>query len=242
MLALNRINAHYGKIQVLKDVSLEVREGEIVTLIGANGAGKSTLLKVISGVMRPSSGEISFLGKKINGLTAKDIVRLGISRVPEGRHIFPRMTVRENLQLGSYLRKDKREIEKNLEEVYEHFPVLKKRDSQQAGTMSGGEAQMLAIGRGLMAKPKLFVLDEPSIGLAPLMVMEIARIIIKIFAAGTTILLVEQNARMALSLSHRAYVLERGSIVLQGAGKELKDNEQVKQAYLGGSHRGWRNK
>jgi len=240
LLVLNQINAHYGKIQVLKEVSIKVEEREIVTLIGANGAGKSTTLKIISGVMRPSSGNVEFLGKAIDGLSSKEIVRLGICRVPEGRHIFPRMTVRENLQLGSYLRKDREEISRNLEEVFEHFPILQKRKGQLAGTLSGGEAQMLAIGRGLMSKPKLFILDEPSLGLAPMMVLEIARIIIEIFSSGATILLVEQNARMALNLSHRAYVLETGRVSIEGSGRDLIQNEQVKQAYLGGTRKSWK--
>jgi branched-chain amino acid transport system ATP-binding protein len=241
LLVLNRVDAHYGKIQVLKEISMNVEKGQIVTLIGANGAGKTTTLKVISGLMHPSSGIIEFIGKRVDGLSTKEIVRLGICRVPEGRHIFPRMTVIENLQLGSYLRRDREEINRILEDVFDHFPILGKRKEQLAGTLSGGEAQMLAIGRGLMAKPKLFLLDEPSLGLAPMMVLEIAQIIIEIFRRGTTIFLVEQNARMALNLSHRAYVLETGKVALEGAAKDLLNNEHVKKAYLGGTRRKWRN-
>ena len=233
MLALNKIDAHYGKIRVLKEISLSVYEGEIVTLIGANGAGKTTILKVISGIIRPSSGAVTFLGKRSDHMTPKEIVRSGICRVPEGRHVFPRMTVLENLQLGAYLRHDKSEISRDLTEIYKHFPVLRDRKEQLAGTLSGGEQQMLAIGRGLMAKPKLLLLDEPSLGLAPLMVLEIAQILIEIYKSGTTILLIEQNARMALNLSHRAYVLETGQVSLEGPAKDLMNHEHVKKAYLG---------
>jgi len=240
VLELNEIVAHYGKIRVLKEISLAVNEGEIVTLIGANGSGKTTTLKVVSGILQPSAGTVSFLGRRIDHQTPEEIVRMGICRVPEGRHIFPRMTVLENLELGSYLRKEKSEISKDIEKVYEHFPILRERREQLAGTLSGGEQQMLAIGRGLMSRPKLFLLDEPSLGLAPLLVMEIARIIIEIFKGGTTILLIEQNARMALNLSHRAYVLETGRITLEGAAKDLMNHEHVRKAYLGGTRRGWR--
>lgn len=240
MLALNRINAHYGKIRVLKGISLSVNEGEIVTLIGANGAGKTTILKVISGLLRPSSGAVTFFEKRIDHLTPKEIVRSGICRVPEGRHVFPRMTVLENLQLGAYLRQDKTEISQNLTEIYEHFPILRDRKGQLAGTLSGGEQQMLAIGRGLMAKPKLLLLDEPSLGLAPMMVLEIAQILIDIYKRGTTILLIEQNARMALNLSHRAYVLETGQVTLEGSARDLMNHEHVKKAYLGANRKKWR--
>jgi branched-chain amino acid transport system ATP-binding protein len=240
VLALNSIDAYYGKIRVLKEISLTVGEREIVTLIGANGAGKSTILKVITGLLRPSSGAVTFQGRPITGLSPKEIVRLGICRVPEGRHVFPRMTVLENLQLGGFVRKDTSSFQKDLEEIYHHFPVLRDRRSQLAGTLSGGEQQMLAIGRGLMAKPKLLLLDEPSLGLSPIMIMEIARIIIEIYRKGTTILLIEQNARMALNLSHRAYVLEMGQISLEGAAKDLMHHEHVKKAYLGADRKKWR--
>ena len=240
MLVLNKIDAHYGKIRVLKEISLSVNEGEIVTLIGANGAGKTTILKVISGILRPSSGAATFLGKRIDQMTSKEIVRSGICRVPEGRHVFPRMTVLENLQLGAYLQHDKTEISQNLAEIYEHFPILRDRKNQLAGTLSGGEQQMLAIGRGLMARPKLLLLDEPSLGLAPLMVLEIARILIDVYKKGTTILLIEQNARMALNLSHRAYVLETGQVTLEGSAKDLMNQDHVKKAYLGANRKKWR--
>jgi branched-chain amino acid transport system ATP-binding protein len=241
VLALNNIDTYYGKIRVLKEISLSVGEKEIVTLIGANGAGKTTLLKSISGLLRPSSGTISFLGQPVERLSPKEIVRLGICRVPEGRHVFPRMTVLENLQLGGFVRKDKSSFQKDLAEIYHHFPVLRDRKDQLAGTLSGGEQQMLAIGRGLMAKPKLLLLDEPSLGLSPLMVLEIARIIIEIYRQGTTILLIEQNARMALNLSHRAYVLETGQVTLEGSAKALMNHEHVKKAYLGADRKKRRN-
>ena len=179
MLELSEIDAHYGKIRVLKGISLSVKDGEIVTLIGANGAGKTTTLKVISGILRPTAGTVNFLGKRMDHLTSKEIVRSGVCRVPEGRHVFPRMTILENLQMGAYLRREKAEMARDMEEVFEHFPILKERRGQLAGTLSGGEQQMLAIGRGLMSRPKLFLLDEPSLGLAPLMIMEIARIILE---------------------------------------------------------------
>ena len=240
MLELREVNADYGKIRVLKAVSLTVKVGEIVTLIGANGSGKTTTLKVISGLLKPSAGAVSFLGKRLDPLSPREIVRSGICRVPEGRHVFPRMTILENLQMGGYLRRDQPEMARDLEEVYEHFPILKERRDQLAGTLSGGEQQMLAIGRGLMARPKLFLLDEPSLGLAPLVVLEIARIIIEIFKRGTTILLIEQNAQMALNLSHRAYVLETGVVALEGSAADLMNHEHVKAAYLGGTRRRWK--
>jgi branched-chain amino acid transport system ATP-binding protein len=240
VLALNNIDTYYGKIRVLKEISLSVGEREIVTLIGANGAGKTSILKVISGLLRPSSGTVTFLGQSITQSAPKEIVRLGICRVPEGRHVFPRMTVLENLQLGAFVRKDKSSFQRDLAEIYHHFPVLRDRRDQLAGTLSGGEQQMLAIGRGLMAKPKLLLLDEPSLGLSPLMVLEIARIIIEIYKQGTTILLIEQNARMALNLSHRAYVLETGQITLEGPARDLMNHEHVKKAYLGADRKKWR--
>ncbi|ETT88617.1 ABC transporter ATP-binding protein [Viridibacillus sp. FSL R5-0477] len=234
MLKVNDINVYYGNIQALKGVSLEVNEGEIVTLIGANGAGKSTLLKTLSGLLKPKQGTIEYLGSSIAGKQAQSIVKAGISHVPEGRRVFANMTVEENLELGAYLRKDKGGIAKDLQRVFELFPRLLERRKQQSGTLSGGEQQMLAMGRAIMAKPKLLLLDEPSMGLAPLMVKTIFSIVKEINKEGTTILLVEQNAHMALSVADRAYVIETGRVVLSGTAKELKETEQVKAAYLGG--------
>ncbi|MEX3624365.1 ABC transporter ATP-binding protein [Viridibacillus arvi] len=234
MLKVNDINVFYGNIQALKGVSLEVNEGEIVTLIGANGAGKSTLLKTLSGLLKPKQGTIEYLGSSIAGKQAQSIVKAGISHVPEGRRVFANMTVEENLELGAYLRKDKGGIAKDLQRVFELFPRLLERRKQQSGTLSGGEQQMLAMGRAIMAKPKLLLLDEPSMGLAPLMVKTIFSIVKEINKEGTTILLVEQNAHMALSVADRAYVIETGRVVLSGTAKELKETEQVKAAYLGG--------
>ncbi|KOO48361.1 ABC transporter ATP-binding protein [Viridibacillus arvi] len=234
MLKVNDINVFYGNIQALKGVSLEVNEGEIVTLIGANGAGKSTLLKTLSGLLKPKQGTIEYLGSSIAGKQAQSIVKAGISHVPEGRRVFANMTVEENLELGAYLRKDKDGIAKDLQRVFELFPRLLERRKQQSGTLSGGEQQMLAMGRAIMAKPKLLLLDEPSMGLAPLMVKTIFSIVKEINKEGTTILLVEQNAHMALSVADRAYVIETGRVVLSGTAKELKETEQVKAAYLGG--------
>ncbi|MEK4094307.1 ABC transporter ATP-binding protein [Viridibacillus sp. FSL H8-0110] len=234
MLKVNDINVYYGNIQALKGVSLEVNEGEIVTLIGANGAGKSTLLKTLSGLLKPKQGTIEYLGSSIAGKQAQSIVKSGISHVPEGRRVFANMTVEENLELGAYLRKDKGGIAKDLQRVFELFPRLLERRKQQSGTLSGGEQQMLAMGRAIMAKPKLLLLDEPSMGLAPLMVKTIFSIVKEINKEGTTILLVEQNAHMALSVADRAYVIETGRVVLSGTAKELKETEQVKAAYLGG--------
>lgn len=235
MLQLENISVHYGVIPALKGLSLEVKEGEIVTLIGANGAGKSTTLKTISGLKRPTSGSIKFKGQDISRMNADGIVRLGISQVPEGRGVFPNLTVIENLMLGTYVRKDKQNFEKDLENVYNKFPRLKERKHQYGGTLSGGEQQMLAIGRSLMAAPKLLLLDEPSMGLAPIVVKEIFRTIKEINrTSGTTILLVEQNARMALAAADRAYVLETGKIVLEGTSASLRANPQVQGAYLGG--------
>ncbi|CAH0346440.1 ABC transporter ATP-binding protein [Bacillus sp. CECT 9360] len=234
MLKVEGINVYYGNIQAIRDVSLEINQGEIVTLIGANGAGKSTLLKTISGLLKPKQGQILYEGKSIGGKAAQTIVKQGISHVPEGRRVFANMTVEENLQLGAYLRKDKAGIKQDLNKVYELFPRLLERLKQQAGTLSGGEQQMLAMGRALMAKPKLLLLDEPSMGLAPLLVKTIFRIIEEINQSGTTILLVEQNANLALSIANRAYVVETGRIVLSGDAEELTSSEQVKMAYLGG--------
>ncbi|MDR0139328.1 ABC transporter ATP-binding protein [Metabacillus idriensis] len=234
MLKVNGINVYYGNIQAIKDVSLEINQGEIVTLIGANGAGKSTLLKTISGLLKPKKGEVLFQEKSIAGKAAQTIVKQGISHVPEGRRVFANMTVEENLELGAYLRKDKAEIKRDFEKVFELFPRLLERKKQQAGTLSGGEQQMLAMGRALMARPKLLLLDEPSMGLAPLLVKTIFRIIEEINKTGTTILLVEQNANMALSIADRVYVIETGKVVLSGTAEELNASDQLKMAYLGG--------
>ena len=234
MLQVKDIDVYYGNIQALRGISLEVNEGEIVTLIGANGAGKSTLLKTISGLLKPKKGSIEYLGSNIDGKAAQSIVKAGISHVPEGRRVFANMTVEENLELGAYLRKDREGIKKDLEHVYELFPRLLERRKQLSGTLSGGEQQMLAMGRALMSKPKLIILDEPSMGLAPLMVKNIFNIIEMVNKEGVTVLLVEQNANMALSIADRAYVLETGSIVLAGTAKELQESEEVKAAYLGG--------
>lgn len=234
MLEIKKLNVYYGVIHALKDVSLLVDEGEIVTLIGANGAGKTTTLRTISGLNKAASGEILLEGVPITQVPAPQRVKLGISQAPEGRRIFPEMTVLENLELGAFLRKDKNNIKKDLEAVYERFPILSDRKRQTAGTLSGGEQQMLAIGRALMAKPRILLLDEPSMGLAPLLVREIFDIIKDINQAGTTILLVEQNASMALSIAHRAYVLETGSIVMSGTGEELAKSNEIQKAYLGG--------
>lgn len=234
MLIVKEINVYYGKIQALKGVSLEVHEGEIVTLIGANGAGKTTLLRTISGLLHPKEGEIRYLGQRLGGLSAEAVVKLGISHVPEGRRIFSNLTVMENLEMGAYLRKDREGIASDLEKIFTLFPRLKERLPQQAGTLSGGEQQMLAMGRALMARPKLMLMDEPSMGLAPLLVKTIFGIIKEINEGGTTILLVEQNAHMALSVAHRAYVIETGRVVLSGTAEELQNSEEIQSAYLGG--------
>ncbi len=234
MLKIDDINVYYGAIHALKGISLEVNEGEIVTLIGANGAGKSTTLRTISGLLKPKTGKILFQGKNIAGIAAQNIVKAGISQVPEGRRVFANMTVMENLDLGAFVRKDKDGVAKDLKMVFERFPRLLERKNQQAGTLSGGEQQMLAMGRALMSRPRLLLLDEPSMGLAPLLIREIFSIIEDINKAGTTILLVEQNANMALSIANRAYVLETGRITLSGDAKELAASESVKKAYLGG--------
>lgn len=234
MLEIKNLNVHYGVIHALKDVSLTVNKGEIVTLIGANGAGKTTTLRTISGLNKATSGEILLEGKEITNITAPQRVAMNISQVPEGRRIFPAMSVLENLELGAYLRKDKAEIKKDIENTYELFPILRDRKKQTAGTLSGGEQQMLAMGRALMSRPKILLLDEPSMGLAPLLVKEIFNIIKNINEAGTTILLVEQNAKMALSIANRAYVIETGSIVMSGSGTELANSEEIQKAYLGG--------
>lgn len=234
MLQIDGIHVYYGNIHALKDVSLDINQGEIVTLIGANGAGKTTLLKTISGLIKPKYGKIIFEGELISGMKAQSIVKKGISHVPEGRRIFANMTVEENLELGAFLRKDRKGIQEDLKKVYEFFPRLYERRKQQGGTLSGGEQQMLAMGRALMARPRLLLLDEPSMGLAPLLVKTIFHMIEEINSNGTTILLVEQNANMALSIAHRAYVIETGRVVLSGTAEQLRSSEEVKTAYLGG--------
>jgi branched-chain amino acid transport system ATP-binding protein len=233
MLELNNIKTFYGNIRALKGITLNVDEGEIVCLIGANGAGKSTSLMTISGVLTPMEGEIRYMGESIVDLRPDEIVQLGICQVPEGRMIFPLLSVRENLDLGAYLRKDPSGIKEDIERVFSLFPILRDRHNQHGGTLSGGEQQMLAIARALMNRPKLLLLDEPSLGLAPILVETIFETIRRINEQGTTILLVEQNAQLALQLSHRAYVLETGEISLSGPAKELLKNEQVRKAYLG---------
>lgn len=234
MLEVKDINVYYGAIHAIKGISLSVDEGEIVTLIGANGAGKSTTLRTISGLLKPKTGSINFLGKDIAGMPAHKIVREGISQVPEGRRIFAEMTVQENLELGAFTRSDKDEINSDFKRVFGRFPRLEERRLQLAGTLSGGEQQMLAMGRALMSRPKLLLLDEPSMGLAPLLIREIFNIIADINKTGTTVLLVEQNANMALSIANRAYVLETGRITLSGDAKELAASEDIRKAYLGG--------
>jgi branched-chain amino acid transport system ATP-binding protein len=233
LLAVEGIETYYGNIQALKGISFEVSEGAIVTLLGANGAGKSTTLKSISGLVSPLRGAVTFMGHPITGLPSEQVVRRGISHVPEGRELFPELTVLENLKMGAYTRRDKVEIQRSLERVYEHFPILAERRTQLAGTLSGGEQQMLAIGRALMAHPRLLLLDEPSLGLAPMLVEEIFRIIREIHESGTTVLLVEQNANKALSIADYGYVLETGLIALAGASQELLRDDHVRQLYLG---------
>ena len=234
MLEIKDIHVYYGAIHAIKGVSLSVRQGEIVTLIGSNGAGKSTTLRTISGLLKPKEGDILFEGESIASRPAQDIVKAGISQVPEGRRIFANMTVMENLELGAFSRSDADGIEADMHMVFERFPRLLERKEQAAGTLSGGEQQMLAMGRALMSHPRLLLLDEPSMGLAPLLIREIFSIIEDINRAGTTVLLVEQNANMAVSIAHRAYVLETGRIALSGDAKELAASEEVRKAYLGG--------
>ena len=234
LLELRDVHTYYGNIHALKGISIDVEPGEIVTLIGANGAGKSTTLKTISGLLHPRTGEVWFDGKRIDSEKAHDIVALGICQAPEGRRIFPRMTVLENLQMGHYQRKPGPEVDADFERVYTLFPRLKERRGQNGGTLSGGEQQMLAIGRALMARPKLLLLDEPSMGLAPILVEQIFEIVRDINSTGTTVLLVEQNALMALGLAKRGYILQTGEIVLQDVSERLMVNPEVKKAYLGG--------
>jgi len=233
LLEVKDLHVYYGAIHALQGISFHVDKGEIVTLIGANGAGKTTTLNTISGLLRPRRGSIRFKGRDITRVPADQIVRMGISQIPEGRRVFAPLTVRENLEMGAYTRKDKHEIEQAMERVFRSFPRLRERQQQLGGTLSGGEQQMLAVGRGLMSDPELLLLDEPSMGLAPLLVEEIFSIIQEINSQGVSILLVEQNAAMALSIAHRAYVLETGRIVLEGTAREVAANPQVKAAYLG---------
>ena len=230
---LTELNVRFGGAEVIKGISIHVEQGEIVTIIGSNGAGKTTTLRTISGLKRPFRGKILYQGTQIQRIPPQDIVRMGIGHVPQGRDLFPFMSVLENLRLGAYLLNDKNQIREGLERVYRIFPVLKARRRQQAGTLSGGEQQMLAIARALMGNPNLLLLDEPSIGLAPIVVREIAKVAVEINQMGTSILLVEQNARLALRLSHRGYVLETGHLVLEGKCEDLLHDERVKKAYLG---------
>lgn len=233
MLEVKGLQVYYGVIQALKDVSFEVNQGEVIALIGANGAGKTTTLHTLTGLLPAKKGSIYFEGEDITKMPAHKIVQKGIAHVPEGRRVFADLTVYENLIMGAYTRKDKKEIAENLENVYKRFPRLKERKNQKAGTMSGGEQQMLAMGRALMSNPKMIVMDEPSMGLSPIFVNEIFDIIEKVSASGTTVLLVEQNAKKALSIADRAYVLETGKIVLSGDAKELMNDDSIKKAYLG---------
>ena len=233
MLSLTDVWIHYGSVAAVKGVSLEVKEGEIATLIGANGAGKTTTLRAISGLHGPTSGEILFGEQSIKGVVPEHINALGIAMVPEGRRVFPYLTVMENLEMGAYLRTDRAAIKATLDEVFGHFPILRERGKQQAGTLSGGQQQMLAIGRALMSDPKVLLLDEPSLGLSPIMTKEIAKIIKELHAHGRTIVLVEQNARLALRLAQRAYVMETGLIALSGDAEELRHDAEVQKTYLG---------
>lgn len=235
MLQVKDLSISYGAIQAVRHVDFEVKKGEIVTLIGANGAGKSTILKTISGIVKPQSGSIEYQNESLVGKRAPQIVAAGISQVPEGRHVFPAMTVMENLQLGAYLQKDRAQIEARLQEIYQMFPILKERQHQDAATLSGGEQQMLVMARAMMANPDLLLLDEPSMGLAPIYIQRVFDIIQKINAQGTTILLIEQNAHQALSIADRGYVIASGEIQLTGSGEKLLNDPQVKRAYLGES-------
>ena len=233
LLELKHTAVHYGKVEAIRDISIQVKEGSVVTLIGANGAGKSTTLRMISGLVRPSSGDVLFEGNSITELPPEEITGIGIAHVPEGRHVFPQMTVMENLEMGAYLRRDAKELARNIELVFSHFPRLKERINQAAGTMSGGEQQMVAMGRALMSSPRLILMDEPSLGLSPIMCQEIAHIIKEIHAQGSTIVLVEQNARLALALADYGYVLETGNIALEGKAEDLRDDDEVRKTYLG---------
>jgi branched-chain amino acid transport system ATP-binding protein len=233
VLRITDLHTYYGHVHALRGVSLEVKEGSIVTLIGNNGAGKSTLLKTISGLVHPSSGTIEFLGKRIDALSSEEIVKLGISQTPEGRRIFPRSPVIENLEMGAYTRKDSRAVRASIEVMMERFPILRERKNQLAGTLSGGEQQILTIARALMSRPKLLMLDEPSLGLMPTLVREVFKIIQEIHAEGMTVLLVEQNARKALAIAEYAYVIETGEVVLEGLADQIREMDQVRKAYLG---------
>jgi branched-chain amino acid transport system ATP-binding protein len=234
LLQVKELRVHYGKAEALKGVSIQVSQGSIITLIGANGSGKTSMMRAISGLKRPFSGEVWFRGERIDGMGPHKIVRLGIAHIPEGRRVILPLTVLENMEIGAYLRKEKREIAESLEKIYGHFPVLKERRKQVAGSLSGGEQQMLATARALMTNPKLLLMDEPSLGLSPLLVAEVGKIITDIHKEGVGIILVEQNAYMALKLAQRAYVLEVGNVVLEGDAADLIHDEQVKRAYLGG--------
>ena len=233
MLKIRDLSVHYGKIKAVRQIDMDIAQGEIVSLIGANGAGKSTTLRALSGLVKAAGGSVEFEGKDITGWSAKAIVEAGISHCPEGRQIFPRMTVMENLELGAYTRKDTKNLSVEYDKIFEYFPVLAQRRSQMGGTLSGGEQQMLAIGRALMSKPKLLLLDEPSLGLAPLLVEKIFEIIQNINREGMTVLLIEQNAWQALNISNRGYVMETGSVAVTGAAADLLHNDHVRRAYLG---------
>lgn len=233
MLKIKDLNVSYGSIHALHDVSIEVNEGEIVSLIGANGAGKTTTLHTITGLLKADSGEVKLYNYNLLTMNPSKIVTLGMAHVPEGRQIFAQMTVKENLEMGAYIRKDKSKIEADIEDIYKRFPRLKERYKQNAGTLSGGEQQMLAIGRAMMSKPKILLMDEPSMGLSPLLVKEIFEIIKELNQSGMTILLVEQNAKMALSIANRAYVIETGHVVMEGSAKDMLEKDEVKKAYLG---------
>lgn len=233
MLEVQNLNVHYGSIHAIKDISLEVNEGEIVSLIGANGAGKTTTLHTITGIKKATSGSIKLYDQDLTAIEPHKIITLGMAHVPEGRHIFAEMTVEENLEMGAFWLKGKTNVSREIEKVYERFPRLKERYRQPAGTLSGGEQQMLAIGRAIMSKPKIMLMDEPSMGLSPLLVREIFNIIQELNRSGMTILLVEQNAKMALSIAHRAYVLETGEIVMKGKAEDMLQDDNVRKAYLG---------
>jgi branched-chain amino acid transport system ATP-binding protein len=234
MLKVENLTVHYGVIEAIKNVSFDIEKGEIVSLIGANGAGKTTILNTISGIKDPTEGQITYLDEPIEKLNTQSIVSKGISQVPEGRHVFSGMSVMENLEMGAFLRKDQKQVEKDIDRVFQSFPILKERKNQDAQTLSGGEQQMLAMGRALLSSPELLLLDEPSMGLAPLFIKEIFRIIEEVNERGTTVLLVEQNANVALEISDRGYVIETGKIVAKGTGKELLNSDEVQKAYLGG--------
>lgn len=233
MLKVENLQVYYGMINAIKGISFEVNQGEVIALIGANGAGKTTILHTVTGLISPKEGTIEFEGTNLTKIPAHQIISLGMAHVPEGRRVFQQLTVYENLELGAYILKDKQQIKKNLDYVYEHFPRLEERKNQIAGTLSGGEQQMLAMGRALMSNPKILLMDEPSMGLSPLLVNEIFKIIQEVSKDGTTVLLVEQNAKKALSIADRGYVLETGKIVLSGSAEELLNNEEIKKAYLG---------